>query len=501
MSLGEQNQKKKLAYSTIMSVVSQVLLILSGFVLPKLLLDAYGSEINGLVKSISQFLNIIAFLELGVGAVVQSSLYKPLAEKDAYRINCVITSGTRFFRKLAAILLVYVVVLIFSYPLIIESEFEWIYTATLIFSISISSFAQYYFGIMNALLLKADQKGYINYIAQSVVLVLDLVGTIVLIRMNASIQLLKLTSSLIFLIRPLYLQWYINKNYNINTRETYSAEPIKQKWNGVAQHIAAVVLESTDVIVLTMFLDLATISVYGVYNMVCQGLKQMVLALTAGVQSVLGEMYAKKEREKFLSFFRSVEFVSHTLFILIFAAAAILIVPFIQVYTNGINDANYDQPLFAYVITFATAIYCLALPYHTTILAAGHYKQTQQHFVIAAAINVVSSVIAVSKWGLVGVAVGTLLAMLYQFSALAIYSYRNILLTGKRNLLKMIVLDILFSLLLWWLTHTLRLGNLTYFGWIWLAIQIVGIGAMIMLGLIGVFFRAEVKNVLNYLRK
>ena len=70
-------RKKKLIYNTISSLIFQVTTIVCGFILPRLILNAFGSNVNGLVNSITQFLGIISFLELGVGAVVQSALYKP----------------------------------------------------------------------------------------------------------------------------------------------------------------------------------------------------------------------------------------------------------------------------------------------------------------------------------------------------------------------------------------------------------------------------------------
>ena len=60
----------RLAKNTISSLTFQICTIVCGFILPRLILLYYGSEVNGLVNSITQFLQIIAFLELGVGAVV-----------------------------------------------------------------------------------------------------------------------------------------------------------------------------------------------------------------------------------------------------------------------------------------------------------------------------------------------------------------------------------------------------------------------------------------------
>ena len=105
-------RKKRLILNTITSLLLQLTTIICGFVLPRLILNHFGSNVNGLVNSITQFLQIISFLELGVGAVVQSSLYKPLADKDNNQISSIIVSANKFFRKIAIILTVYILVLI-----------------------------------------------------------------------------------------------------------------------------------------------------------------------------------------------------------------------------------------------------------------------------------------------------------------------------------------------------------------------------------------------------
>lgn len=74
-------QKRLLAKNTISSLLAQITVLVCGFILPRFFLQSFGSEVNGMVNSIAQFLGVISFLELGVGAVVESALYKPLAEK------------------------------------------------------------------------------------------------------------------------------------------------------------------------------------------------------------------------------------------------------------------------------------------------------------------------------------------------------------------------------------------------------------------------------------
>lgn len=273
-------RNKLLAKNTVASLIAQITTLICGFILPRLFLQHFGSEVNGLVNSIVQFLSVISFLELGVGAVVESSLYKPLAEKDNQQISKVMVSANKFFQRLAQILFIYVLILMLVYPLIANQNLGFLYTATLIAAISISSFAQYYFGIANALLLNADQRGYIQYNAQTVTVVLNTAVCAVMISMNGTIQMVKLATSLIYLARPLALHFYVKRHYQIDWKIKYTEEPIKQKWNGVAQHIAAVVLDGTDTIVLTVFSTLSNVSIYSVYFLVIKGVKTLFLSMT-----------------------------------------------------------------------------------------------------------------------------------------------------------------------------------------------------------------------------
>jgi hypothetical protein len=90
-------RKKLLIFNTLSSLIFQITTIICGFILPRLILQTFGSTTNGLVNSITQFLQIISFMELGVGAVVQSSLYKPLVDKDNKLISKITVSARRFF--------------------------------------------------------------------------------------------------------------------------------------------------------------------------------------------------------------------------------------------------------------------------------------------------------------------------------------------------------------------------------------------------------------------
>ena len=463
-------RKKLLAKNTVASLLAQITALVCGFILPRQFLQYFGSEVNGLVNSITQFLGVISFLELGVGAVVQSSLYKPLADDDKPQVSRVIVSANKFFRRLAQILLAYVLILIAVYPLITNQNFGYLYTATFIAAISISSFAQYYFGIVNSLLLNADQRGYIQYNAQTITVLLNTLVCAIMIKFGGSVQMVKLTTSLIYLARPLVLRIYVNRKYKIDWKIQYDEEPIKQKWNGVAQHVAAVVLDGTDTIVLTLLSTLSNVSIYSVYFMVIKGVKTLFLSMTSGIQSLLGELWAKQELDELRDTFGWSEWCIHTGTTYVFACTAALIVPFVRVYTAGINDANYIQPAFAILLTLANAMHCLRLPYNIMVLAAGHYKQTQKNYIVAATINIVLSVLTVKAWGLIGVAIGTLAAMAYQTVWLAIYDSKHFVFWPMKAVVKQFVVDSVTATCIVMLSGMLTMRSVSYLSWIILAI-------------------------------
>ena len=486
---------KKLALNTITSLALQVVSVICGFILPRLILESFGSDVNGLVNSITQFLGVITLLDLGVGAVVQSALYKPLADNDTDMISKIYVSANNFFRRLAEILLVYVVLLMIFYPMLVNKSFGHMYTALLIAAICISSFAQYYFGIVNSLLLNADQRGYIQYVAQIITLILNTFACYIIIKLGASIQIVKLTTSLIFLLRPLFLVFYVKKHYSIDQKITYTEEPIKQKWNGMAQHFAAYVLSGTDNIVLTLFSTLSNVSIYSVYYMAIAGVRSALLSITNGFQSLIGEMLAKKETMKLNAFFGFVEWFLHTGTALVFGCTGVLIVDFVRVYTYGINDADYIQPLFAVLITIANAGHCLRLPYNILILAAGHYKQTQSNYIIAMILNIVVSIATVKMWGLVGVAIGTLIAMAYQTVWMAKYDSKNIICWPFKNFLKQCGVDAITVIIASLATFKIPMLSVSYVSWFLLAIEVFGIWLIISIVINTIFYRERVLSI------
>lgn len=365
---------------------------------------------------------------------------------------------------------------------------------------SISTFAQYYFGIVYQLLLSADQKNYITVSIQIITVVLNTVVSVLLITQGFSIQIVRLTTSIIYLLRPLFLSFYVKRNYNIN----YDAKPDKnsvpQMWNGIAQHIASVILNGTDMVILTIFSTLENVSIYSIYNMVVNGVKLLITSLTSGIQSFFGNLLARNEIELLNNYFSRIEWIVHTAVVYLFGMTAVLINSFVMIYTQGVNDANYYVPLFSLFITLAQAVYCLRLPYNSIVLAAGHYKETQNSAIIESLINIVISITTVNSLGLVGIAFGTLSAMIYRTIYLVVYLSKNILFRPIKGFLKHLMVDSLTFIIFLIIGNAINIQPTNFINWIFLVI-IYGIIFLLLTTILNyIFYKNFTMIYLNKIR-
>lgn len=491
-------REKRLLWNTITSILNQVVTVGCAFILPRLILKAYGSEVNGLIQSIQQFLAIIAFLDLGVGAVVQSSLYKPLAEGNQDAISQVVVSANRFFRKLATIIAVYVLFLSVAYTYICRSPFSVGYNFTLVLALGVSYFTQYFFGLKNQLLLIADQKAYVPNLLGIIVTIANNVVGCGLILTGYSIQVVKVSTAVILLLRPLLMELYVRRHYRIQWDISYSGEPIKQKWNGIAQHLASVVLISTDNIVLTLFSTLENVSVYSVYHLVLNGMNNLVLSFNQGTAAYFGSLIANKEDRKLQKSFSIYECAFHCVIVILYSSVTALIVPFVSVYTKGVTDTEYIVPLFAYLICSANFFYCLRIPYNSLVLSAGHYSETQMSAIIEMTLNVVISVITVIQYGLIGVAIGTLTAMLYRSLYLAWYSTKIILKQGCTSWIIHFIIDVICMLVIILMCNRIGMNKLTYGSWIAKALKVILVSFSVTLATNGIVFRNKINIALFF---
>ena len=271
-------RKKHIYKNIIITFLYQVIYILCGLIIPQAIINKFGSETNGLIISVTQFITYITIMESGFGLAVKSMLYKPLAENNKKKISSVLYTTDSFFKKLSIILFVYVAILCLVYPFIIKSNFSYFYTVSLILIIAISIFAEYFMGMSYKLYLQAAQKTYIISLIQLITYVVNTIIVLILLNFNSSIHFIKFVGALLFLIRPFVQKYIVEKKYGIKINKTCKKIEIVNKKESLSQHIAGIIHNNIDVFLLSVVSNLTTISIYSVYSLVISTKKLIILS-------------------------------------------------------------------------------------------------------------------------------------------------------------------------------------------------------------------------------
>ncbi len=471
-----------------MSLVLQVVLALSGIIIPRFFIALYGSAVNGLVSSISQFISYMALVEAGIGAAGTVALYKPLADKDTDKINGIISAARSFYMRSGAIFSGLLIALIIFYPFAVKNEIQNIsFIRTMIFVLSVNGIVDYFYLGKFRVLLMADQRGYIISLAQIIGTVLMTIVCIILMELNCSALLVKGTNAAIYILRSLIVGWYVKHNYphaNFKAKPLFSA--FEQRWAALVHQIVGMIVNNTAIVLMTLFISknaLAEISVFSVYNLVAYALYGVMNSISTGLNSGFGEVIFKNEIDTLKNSFKSYEYAFFLIIFIAYVCMAALLYPFIGLYSASFTDGvNYLRWSLVALFTLSGILQCLRLPGLTLICAAGHYKQTQTRAIAEAVINIVVSLALIKPLGVVGVLIGMCASYLYRTTDIIFYSAKHFVKgTLRASLLRIlrnvIASAVLIALGIWFIPSTANswfvlIGSAVIYGLVSLAVLI-----------------------------
>lgn len=485
----------------ISSLTLQVVTVISGFIIPKIILTNFGSSVNGLVSSLNQFLSYITLIEGGITGVVLANLYKPLVDHDNKKISAVLVTAKKFFNKIGYLFIAYSIGVAVVYPILSKEGFSWSFVASLTVVLSLNLLIQYLFSLSFRVLLQADKKLYVISFTQIVITVCNIACAFFSVKIYPSIHLLKLLTGLLYIIQPLVYGYFVKKHYSINWGTEPDDNLLKERWNGFAINCAAFIHNSTDITILTIFTNLATVSIYGVYTLVTNGLNGLFAAVFRAIAPTVGQAYAEGDEHELNKKLDLFEFITFISVYFCFTLSGLLITPFVQLYTNGITDVDYIQPIFGVLIVMAEGLYLIKEPHLDLSYSANKFKELSVPAFVEAGINILVSIILVHKLGLIGVAIGTIAGMTYRM-AYQIYFTTKIVKNRKQWIFYKKLLAFSFVTLIGVaICHFVPLTEITVWNWVLHAFIYALIFGVLYLILSLLLFKKDVRYLKEYILK
>lgn len=495
---------KKAMKNMIAAMIYQIVAIICGLITPRLILANFGSTYNGVVNSATQFLSIISILTLGITGATRVALYKTLGNEDTYGTSRIMKATKLYMRKVAVCVVGYAAILCIVYPFISHNDLTRLQNAAIIAIVSIGTFAQYFFGISNQTLLQADQSSYITYALDIFKTVVNTVCVAIIIKLGGSIYVVKLGSSIVFLITPMIMEIYVQYKYKLITNCEPDNQGVEQRGAVAFLSIANLIHNNVDLVLLTFFTDAKIISVYTVYYLVIGKIKSLMQVVTTGMEAAFGNMWAKGEINNLKRNFRGFEYVMFTFTAIVFSCVGMLIIPFVIRYTYGVTDVEYARLDIAILITIAEAFYCIRQPYMTLVQATGHYKETKNGSAIEAFLNLIVSLALIKFIGISGAIIGTLIANSFRTIQYATFISKKVLHRNFTEVIRRFIWVLGCSLIICCISLTVEkmiIFEAGWNGWIFEACIIFAISCAVSLIMSIIFYNKDLMFIISILKR
>lgn len=410
----------------IYGLISQIMIMMFGLVVPRLFILNYGSETNGLLAFISQVFVYFGLLEVGLGTSTLLALYKPINANDKELISSIICASRDYYRRVAFYYFFCTVTFSFIYPIISNSNINKFTIFWIIILQGLSGACNYLYLASFRQFLTADGR---NYVLSNVSLATNFISNvakIILILLGANIIIIQIVYFIVSLISILIYRIYLKRNFGwIDLKAKPNNNSLTQKGSIFIHNLSAMIFNNTDIVVLTIFVNLSFVSIYSVYNMIITAVNSIIGTINGSLLFILGQTF-HENKEKFIRLYDAYNSFYITFVFAMMSVCYVLFLPFIGLYTKG-SDLNYSMKYLPLLFCLVQILSSIRMVSNNSISLAGHFKKTIPRSAIESLINLVCSITFVHIIGIYGVLIGTCIALLYRSNDMIIYSNIRIL--------------------------------------------------------------------------
>lgn len=399
------------------SLLLQAVTLAVGFLVPRSVIACYGSEVNGLVTSLTQFVSYISLVEAGISAAAVFALYKPLAEEDGDGINVVVSAAKRFYYKSGWVFVALVAILAFAYPLFVDiGSLSRLQVAVLVVSLSAMGILDFFTLAKYRVLLTASQRNWMVQLGTIVYRVLNAAVIVTMAHEGFPVEAVYVAAILPVIVRTAILSAYTRRVFpNADFSADDKGFKLDQRWDAFFLQVLGVVQNGAPIIVATFLLqDLTMVSVYSVYLLVANGVQSLCSAFSNGTQSSFGDVIVRHQSDVLKRTFGELQTLVYTVNALFCGVAFVLIGSFVSLYTQGVADVSYDYPLIGFLVILNVFLYHLKTPQGLLVIAAGMYRETRVQTSIQTVILIVGSLALGAAFGVPGIIAGCCLSNLYR---------------------------------------------------------------------------------------
>lgn len=417
--------------------ILQVVNMMVGLFLPRLYLAVYGSEVNGVISTVNSFISYFSYLEAGIGLTLIHALFKPLAQNNFEQTNGILSYSKKQYGRISGIYFCLVVLLSALFPVFSSSEaLSKVEFIALVFVIGLYGSLDFFTMSKYRVLLTADRKEYVISNASIVAQLLRFGFVWLLLQFNISVVFVKIAPILTLIIRSLILRIYIKRNYpnvNYSVTPTTDLSVTSNRWDALLLQISINTSVSLPTIIISQVLGFKEANIYAVYSLVASAMISIVSALSSGIAPKMG--LSLSQGKDIDSAYKIYDFIVSIVIAVVFSTMAVMLIPFINLYTSVVDDVNYIYPLYGVLISVWAALYSYRIPLTAIINAAGIYRENRINNIVNIIIQVGAGIVGALIFGISGVLVVMIIASIQRNIGFSFINSKKVLHKGVKSTL------------------------------------------------------------------
>lgn len=392
------------------SILTQIIITLLGFISRKVFIDSLGTEYLGVNGLLTNVLSMLSLVEGGIGSSIVYNLYKPLAENNQPKVIALVQLYKRIYGVLAIVIFLLSLTLYPFLGVFMKSE-SVITSINIIYFIFVAKNMISYLNAHKWSLINADQKGYVLAKYNLVFNIITTISKIIILMLTKNYILFLLIETGIFIIQNLWNGKIVNQRYTyIKTKKKYSIE--REVKNNLITNVKALFLHNigsycvfgTDNILISAFISVKAVGLYSNYTMIIGQLSSLLTPIIGGIGASVGNLIAIESKEKNYEVFNVIYLINFW----IYGVCAIFLYNLLEPFINWwLGEGLLLDKLTFIIILINFYISGMRSSVITFKTKAGIFNNDKYVPLIEAVINLGSSIILVKYFGLAGIFMGT----------------------------------------------------------------------------------------------
>lgn len=233
-----------------------------------------------------------------MGLAITKALYGPLANNDINEINGIMSASDIFYRKVGKMYLIGIILIASTYPFIIQSSISKLTIFIVILLTGLPQVVNFFYQGKLRMLLQVDGKRYVLSNLTTAVYIGTSITKIILLLNGFGIIALQFMYLVFNLIQMIFIVLYVKKNYSwLDLNVKPLSDKIGERKSVFLHQISGFIFSNTDMLILSYFCGLKTVSVYAIYNMFYSMISGLISNFTGSFIFVLGQKFNLNKKD------------------------------------------------------------------------------------------------------------------------------------------------------------------------------------------------------------